>query len=616
MSEQSPSTNQQESAKSAYDKSSGLTYKEYLLQGGEMGQNLRAKAQPSTKNSEQSAADELTLRPVQDGELGDNYLNKDYNSNPEHEDYLPIGVMTHEPWTIADSPEPNQPKSELPSDDSTPRESAGGDGRYSYNGSDLFGGGKEVPGRVDDSNSELPNIGYDGPVEPGSEIELAGPTDIEPYNPGPSGLLPVEGGPTEIVRIPEVDPQLVEALNVVRTRYAQETAKSRKSYLGRFLQSDTQVGGIIAKIPGVKQAVDGWNKVKASKVVAGTSEYLDAKVFEKSLIEARTAYENAYNALSAATATELSNVGWDEETVAKLSLIGNISQDARFEEEVLYQRQAQSKDTNKFVNWWVGQKGFTGKLKKAGVVVAAGAATGLTAGIFAGATAAFIAGGVAGGSIGNHVTKRRANSVDEFGLTLAVRQSRTDRTLKNAAIIGRHEGEGIGSVNDIINRTEGRTDDEMLGNRKRIRTATLLGAAAGKGAFKLKELFDGSSDGAPKTPNSPKKPQPKAPETTPEAPAAEPIPRPEVPINGREFYVDSGHGFTHEIQEFAQANGSNVDARKAFDMYNEAVAKFGEDGLIEPVGTYLRDAGDFGISAPGNAQWKPGVAEFFKSKLQ
>ena len=613
MSEQAPSTNQQESGKSAYDKDSGISYKEYLLQGGELGQKQRAKAQSSTEKSEQLVSKESSVRPVLDGEYGEDYLSNELNSNPDNEDYLPTGTMAHEPWTIADLPESNQPKPELPSDDITPSGDTNSDGSYSYNGSDLFGSGKETPGRINSDNSESPNNGYDGPVEPGSEIELAGPTDIELYDPGSSEIVHVEDEPTEIVRMPEVDPQLVEALNVVRTRYAQETAKSRKSYLGRFLQSDTQVGGIMAKIPGVKQAVNGWNKVKASDAVAGASEFLDAKVFEKSLTEARTAYEDAYNALSSSVLEEIIKAGWDAEMATSLSLRGNIYQDALLENEILYQRQSQSKSTNTFVNWWVGQKGFSGKLKKAGLVVAAGAATGLTAGVFAGATAAYIAGGVAGASIGNHVTKRRANSVDESGMTLAVRQSRTDRTLKEAAITGRHEDEGVGSVDDIVNRTEGRTGDETVGNRKRIRTATLLGAAAGRGAFKLKELFDGSTDGTTKSPDNSR---PQTPDTTPEAPAAQPIPRPEAPINGREFYVDPGHGFTHEIQEFAQANGSNVDARKAFDIYNEAVAKFGEDGLMQPLGTYLRDAGDFGINAPGSAQWKPGVAEFFKSKLQ
>src|SRR5690606_36182430 len=100
----------------------------------------------------------------------------------------------------------------------------------------------------------------------------------------------------------------------------------------------------------------------------------------------------------------------------------------------------------------------------------------------------------------------------------------------------------------------------------------------------------------------------------PEAPVHTEVPQaPEM--SGREFYVEPGHGFTHEIQEFAQANGSQVDGKRAFEIYEQAVARFGQDGLIEPTGTYVRDAGDIGISAPGSAAWKPGVAESLKSQL-
>ncbi len=616
MSEKVPATNNNESGKSAFNPDSGLSYKEYLEQGGEMGQKLRERtAAENVQNTEENSVDttaELEVRPVEDGEYQDS-LRYEYNTNPEHEDYLPIGVMAHEPWTIAPKEGEKTPQ-EPPVEGNDPVDSpetpeepvAAPRGRYSLKGSDLYNNGREtVDGREPENRDNVNQYGYAGPVEPGSEIELAGPTDIEPYNPGPTAIEPIEKG-GDLVQQPEVDPALIEALNGARTRYAEETAKSRKSYLGRFLRTDSKVANVLRKIPGVEQG----------------AEWLNGK-FDQAVVEAKDQYEALYNQVGDVTAAELRRVGWDEEMIQKLSLIGNIAQDSRLEAEILYQRQAHSKDSNKFVNWWVAQKGFTGKLKKAGVVIAAGAATGLTGGLFAGATGAFIAGGASGAAIANHVTKRRANSIDESGMRLAVRQSNADHALKRAAIKGRHGAEDWGQVEDITGRTERRTNEEMLGNRKRLKTATALGAAAGRGAFQLKELLN-QPEANPKTPQNtpPKNPQkppqtPEVPDEGPTAPPAETPPAtPEVPINGREFFVDPGHGFTHEIQEFAQANGSSVDARRAFDIYNEAVAKFGEDGLIEPVGTYLRDAGDFGINAPGNAQWKPGVAEFFKSKLQ
>ncbi len=617
MNETAPQTHETNESpkKGGYNPDSGISYKEYLLNGGEMGQKLRdsAKAEATNRNLPKS---ENELRPVADGELGDDYLKFAENSDPEHEDYLPIGVMAHEPWTVAEKPnlsvskvvrsspaEPTQPEQPVQTDEK--------DGTYHLDSSDLFNGGRD---RVYDNN-EPPSTGYDGPVKPGSEIELAGPTDIEPYNPGPTEIVPVENG-GELVQLPEVDPAMIEALDAARSRYAEATAKSRKSYLGRFLKQDTQVGGILTKLPGVKFAVRGVNWFKNTKLVSGSSQWADEKLFERSVLKAKNQYEDIYKAVSAATAAELARVGWEEDVVKQLSLLGNLAQDHKLENEIAFQRQTQSKDTNKFVNWWVNQKGFTGKLKKAGVIVGAGALTGLTAGIFAGATAAFLAGGATGAGIANHVTKRRANSIDKNGWTLAARQANADLSIKDAAIRSRHEADEVGSVEDITGRTERRTDEEVLGNRKRIKTAFFLGAAAGRGAFQLRELLNQPDKPGVPTVETPKK-TPRTPRPLdPQPPTAPKSPTPGVPtINGQEFMVEHGHGFTHEIQEFAQVNGSNVDGKKAFDIYNEAVAKFGKDGLIDPMGTYKRVQGDFGIASPGSARWKPGVAEFLKSRL-
>ncbi|MFO0971036.1 MAG: hypothetical protein U0520_01645 [Candidatus Saccharimonadales bacterium] len=526
--------------------------------------------------------DDLNIRPVRDGEYGDDYLTRSENADPEDPDYLPIGAMAHEPWTF---------------DTEAATTSTSGDDQRENEGSTSIV-------HVEENDEDRPSDWhpeYDGPVEPGSEIELA---------PKPGALVPVEK-PGELVQLPEVDPAMIERLDVARSRYAEMTAKSRKSYLGRFFRPDTQVGGILAKIPGVTKIVEKWNTVKASKPVQGLANKLSStRAFNAETEQAKQEYEEAYTALSEATAAELQRVGWEEDVVRQLSLIGNIAQDGKLEDEILHQRQAQGKSTNKFVNWWVSQQGFKGKLKKAGVVLAAGAVTGLTGGIFAGATAAYVTGGAAGFGMAKHVTARRANGVNKAnGLTVAAEQSLEDRAVKAADIQAAHAIDGKGSVEDITSATEASTDKEMMRNRKRVRTATALGAMAGKGAFKLKEAL--RKDPAPDTPKDvPKEPTPPK-QPTPEAPKP---PTPEAP-KGLQFEVEPGSGYERELRQFFEANGHSISGQHAHDLYKTLETQLGPDNIIRPMGSYARTAGDYGISAPGSAEWTPEAQEVLKYLL-
>lgn len=478
------------------------------------------------------------LRPVEDGEYGDDYLSRPENSDPDHEDYLPVGVMAHEPHTFADAPE----GSRTPEDPQPPR----------------------TP--EDPEPPRTPEV-----PEPPREL-----------GPGEDGPLPVQ--------TPEVDKALIERLDAARSRYAELTAKSRKSYLGRFFKPDTQVGGILAKIPLMKSIVSGWNSFKASKPVQGAAERLSSlRKFNPETEAAKQAYEEAYTEVAKATAAELERVGWEEDVVRSLSLIGNIKQDQMLEDEIAFQRQDQSKSANRFVNWWVSQKGLKGKLKKAGVVIAAGAVTGLTGGLFAGATGAWIAGGAAGFGIGKHVTGRRANGIDSDGWTVAARQAAEDRHIKESRIRAEHgmdadgnpiaEEWGKDSLSSIIDRTEARTDEEMMGNRKRVRTATALGAAAGKGVFKIKEALTPEKAAEKPHYRNPGHDRPDpgldhTPDTTPEAPAAQPIP--EIPTHvdtsgfkypwnwaEAQFGQGKGGSMLHELGAKAQASGHNVQWHRA-----------------------------------------------------
>lgn len=440
----------------------------------------------------------------------------------------------------------------------------------------------------------------DDPLDP-----VAPPFDVlDPVPPAPENF----GEDEEAEPIPGPSEEPIERLlgrmqaNLAYAEqdYAKTTAKARKSYLGRFCQGKTRIGRTILKLPG------------AGNIVKNVNEHLDTKT-----LEAKQEYDQLYNEVGIIVAEYLREQGYTEEQIISISASGAILRGSRLNHMILAERKNQSKDTNKFVNWWVRSGGLKGKLSKVGIVAGAGVIAGATAGLALPVYASFLAGGAAGGGIARHVTRRRANAVDSDGRTLASKQAGEDQRKIHQFAYENFENNEFSRVEDITDRVEYRTDDEMLGNRRRMKAAVAIGKMAGGFAgIGVKELLYNKPE-TPKdmSPDAPRAEAPKVPDADPGLEAPDPVP--ETPeINGRMFNVESGNGFTHEIQDFANANGTQVDAKRAFDIYNEAVAKFGEDGLIDPLGTYKRPQGDYGIMSPGNAQWKPGVAEFFKSKLQ
>jgi predicted nuclease with TOPRIM domain len=87
-----------------------------------------------------------------------------------------------------------------------------------------------------------------------------------------------------------------------------------------------------------------------------------------------------------------------------------------------------------------------------------------------------------------------------------------------------------------------------------------------------------------------------------------------VAIKGAEnFTVENGAGFVSEIQDLAEANGQHIDSEKAFQIYNDTRAEFGNDLLN--IGEYIEN-GDLRIATPGQASYNPGVAEFMMRRMQ
>lgn len=458
--------------------------------------------------------------------------------------------------------------------------------------------------------------GYD-PADRPPQVDTPEPGPISIPNPTPpEGYRPPEPSDPENTNPFNLDPADQAELNEIKTDltlaehdYAKKTAKSRKSYVGRFLSEHTRTGKLLRKSDKLSSA-------------------LDKLQFDKKTVQAKEKYEELNDQYGSRLAELLYEKGLTEEQVLSLATSGNILRNDRLENMIVFERQAQSKNTNKFVNWWVKSGGWKHKAKKAGVVLGAGLLAGTGVGLAAlPGYMAVLAGGGAGAGIARHVTRRRANAIGENGKTITVNQSEDDRFIAQSSIMNNYNRGEFSDVLDTTNTVEDRTDSEMLGNRKRMRTAVGLGATAAKAGFMLgtearklgENFFNKDGDptgkgGGPETGDTGSgKPEPGDP--IPEGPrgGADTPQSPE--LQGTSFNVEYGNGFIHEIQDFAQANGHSVDSSKAFQIYNEAVAKFGKDGLIES-GTYVRKAGDIGISSPGQTSWKPGVAEFINSRLQ
>ena len=69
-----------------------------------------------------------------------------------------------------------------------------------------------------------------------------------------------------------------------------------------------------------------------------------------------------------------------------------------------------------------------------------------------------------------------------------------------------------------------------------------------------------------------------------------------------QFAVEQGHGYTHEIMDFANTMGVDLTPDQALEAYEQLHDKFG-DNLIEGVNSYTMPNGDLGISAPGMGIW-------------
>ena len=426
--------------------------------------------------------------------------------------------------------------------------------------------------------------------------------------------------PTSINELIEIENELNEAKN----EYARLTAKDRKSYI-----RSGRVARFLAKIPGLRRF----------------AEKRDQSIETE---EAKERYDAASKALIEWELKSLESAGYDEDAKRQEIINVLVDRDLEFENEVVEQRMQQSKKTNKFVNFWARSRGATKIISAGGVGFITGAvlktaqSIPYVGGYFPGLVVKG-AGAVAGAWMAGHVRKRRANAEvkDANGnlVTLAKDQSNKDlndkkiiiENIVNSADISK--GSDSIDVGRISHATEQRTKSEVRRNNLRLAalaTKGFLGASAGEyivghaqsmmaGAdTNAHHIVGNTNDAAMNNSHSTAPSAESAPTTSGAEPtdtlsAAEPMHSPDTTgmVEGHNFYVQDGSGYSQELIDFANANGQTLTPDQSMELHQHLVDKFGPDYInIDGVttDTYL-DGNDIRLSAPGNASWENGVPD-------
>ena len=426
--------------------------------------------------------------------------------------------------------------------------------------------------------------------------------------------------PTSINELIEIENELNEAKN----EYARLTAKDRKSYI-----RSGRVARFLAKIPGLRRF----------------AEKRDQSIETE---EAKERYDAASKALIEWELKSLESAGYDEDAKRQEIINVLVDRDLEFENEVVEQRMQQSKKTNKFVNFWERSRGITKIISAGGAGFITGAvlktaqSMPYVGGYFPGLVVKG-AGAAAGAWMAGHVRKRRANAEikDANGnlVTLAEAQSNEDLNNKKTIIENIVNSADISKGSDSIDvgrishATEQRTKSEVRGNKLRLATTAIKGfAGASVGEYivghaqsmmagadtNAHHVVGNTNDAAMNNshstvPSAESAPTTSAAEPTDTLSAAEPMHSPDTTgmVEGHNFYVQDGSGYSQELIDFANANGQTLTPDQSMELHQHLVDKFGSDYInIDGVNTdtYL-DGNDIRLSAPGNASWENGVPD-------
>ena len=481
-------------------------------------------------------------------------------------------------------------KSEDSRDETAEYGTANTDGAEVAGGDERRGGpGKEV---------EL----YRKPGAPGKELEVFRPE---------SDIVEKEGD--------EADNELTGA----RHAYAEATAKRRGGLLGNLLNNSEK----LQYIPFIKKMADKWNSSVDAKTLGPHREAYRAAV--------KAEQQRAYDAIIAA-------LGDTEEGQFQARAVATnlaLQSDRLLETDIAGRRMENSGIASRFINWWVDKGNPDSKLRKlrhqaakAGVL----AAGGLTAGammalgglpLAVAAPGSIAIGGVIGGGIGRHISRKRASGIENKadGVTIADMHRAEDVDYKERATLDAiADGASSDQLADtLIGVTENRTGEEEVGNRRRVGTGAIIGAAAGGAGVAVGAALRAGIENATSQPvEQPKTPEPKTPE--PDKDLYGQVPSPDTShapekgaIIGNNFNVESGNGLTTELQQFAQTNGHALSDVQSFQLHQALTNQFGQDyihlaGRSQDVYSMGPSEYSVGIAAPGQANWDPGVADFVK----
>lgn len=373
--------------------------------------------------------------------------------------------------------------------------------------------------------------------------------------------------PTSINELIEIENELNEAKN----EYARLTAKDRKSYI-----RSGRVARFLAKIPGLRRF----------------AEKRDQSIETE---EAKERYDAASKALIEWELKSLESAGYDEDAKRQEIINVLVDRDLEFENEVVEQRMQQSKKTNKFVNFWERSRGITKIISAGGAGFITGAvlktaqSMPYVGGYFPGLVVKG-AGAAAGAWMAGHVRKRRANAEikDANGnlVTLAEAQSNEDLNNKKTIIENIVNSADISKGSDSIDvgrishATEQRTKSEVRGNKLRLATTAIKGfAGASVGEYivghtqsmmagadtNAHHVVGNTNDAAMNNSHSTAPSAESAPTTSVAEPtdtlsAAEPMHSPDATgmVEGHNFYVQDGSGYSQELIDFANANGQTL----------------------------------------------------------
>lgn len=387
----------------------------------------------------------------------------------------------------------------------------------------------------------------------------------------------------------ELEGKIFEAASL----YARETAKTRKTYWGYLLKTSKRW----VKIPGVKRLADKIGDKVDDNIEIARKEYEQS--IEKQLYEEIDKYfEKIYTKEETETKEIAEVIKRQKFAYLKFASVGL--------EALIQQKSSEiSGQAGKFTEFFVNRKGVKGRIQRyAAMALIGGAAGGVALLTGLAVPGVLAAGGLAGLASARSITNRRANAiVDKDGLKTVADVREEEDVAKISSILSSPGQTLEEATKAAFGVTSGRTSSVTRENRELTNSSIIAGKAGAAAVVGAAHVASGLvGGGSPADTGTVPKDPPLGTETA-----------------GGAFDIQSGSSFTRELMDQVISTGHSLSPNQALELHNELMVRFG-NYILDPstgnsVGTYLRAAGDTGISAPGTGQWAPGVESYVNSWL-